>query len=76
MGASLLAMAPFQATTMPAVKMSSRASSLPQVLCDFPVIRRPEKNINSSDCKTCPATRSGIVNSPLSRPFRSQRRRC
>ncbi|RAI71246.1 hypothetical protein DOZ80_05215 [Pseudomonas fluorescens] len=69
-------MASFQATTMLAVKMSSRASSLPQVLCDFPVIHRPEKNINSSVCKSYPETRSETVKPPLNLPFRRQRRLC
>jgi hypothetical protein len=48
----------------------------PTVLCDFLEIRTPEKNINSTACKSNQKIPSEIAKFPLSRPFRSQRRRC
>ncbi|CAI8887804.1 hypothetical protein EMIT0P291_20259 [Pseudomonas sp. IT-P291] len=48
-GASLLAMTDFQSTFMLNVSPQSRASSLPQVLCDYQTLWPPKKRISPAE---------------------------
>jgi hypothetical protein len=56
-------------------KKPSRAGSVLQGLCNFGVIDRAEKNINSDTSKTYPEIPSERTKSPLNSTFGGQRRR-
>jgi len=75
-GASLLAKAQYQSTLMAAVKMPSRAGSLPQDLRNFVDLHWVTKNLNTLSCKSVVNSASSRFKSPFKRLSRRQRRRC